>query len=199
MDIDLTRLTATETLVQGDVVIPDGDGRGSLADDGITFPGPVTVDARARRVKDRVLVAGTVRGAATLECGRCLARFERPLEIMFEVRFTDAVTGGARAHEARPARHGTHDEPEETTGADEDADVTPLPAGTRFLSVGEIAREQVLLDLPIRPLCRESCRGLCPRCGCDMNEGDCACATEAAAVDPRLAELGEIKRKLERT
>jgi uncharacterized protein len=45
----------------------------------------------------------------------------------------------------------------------------------RQLDLREDAREALLLELPITPRCREECRGLCPKCGTDLNPGPCAC------------------------
>jgi uncharacterized protein len=51
--------------------------------------------------------------------------------------------------------------------------------------------EQLQLNIPMKPLCRPDCRGLCPRCGTDLNAGTCACAEPA--VDPRWAALAALK------
>ena len=51
--------------------------------------------------------------------------------------------------------------------------------------------EQLQLNIPMKPLCRPDCRGLCPRCGTDLNAGTCACAE--LAVDPRWAALAALK------
>ena len=51
--------------------------------------------------------------------------------------------------------------------------------------------EQVELSLPMKPLCREDCQGLCPQCGQDLNEGRCGCVRER--VDPRWAALAMLK------
>jgi uncharacterized protein len=59
------------------------------------------------------------------------------------------------------------------------------------LPLAEIAREQVLMAIPMKPLCREDCRGLCPVCGTDWNAGDCRC--EKSPVDPRLEVLKSLK------
>jgi uncharacterized protein len=53
-------------------------------------------------------------------------------------------------------------------------------------------RERLLLSLPTLPLCRDDCRGLCARCGSDLNAGPCGCAAEAG--DPRLAVLRTLRR-----
>jgi uncharacterized protein len=53
-------------------------------------------------------------------------------------------------------------------------------------------REQFYLALPMKPLCQEGCRGLCPQCGTNLNQSECACISEWK--DPRLAPLEAIKR-----
>lgn len=62
------------------------------------------------------------------------------------------------------------------------------------LDTASLVVEQVQLELPTRPLCREDCRGLCPICGGDRNERDCEC--EQAASDPRWSALAEWKGRL---
>ena len=57
-----------------------------------------------------------------------------------------------------------------------------------------MVRDTVGVALPLNPLCREDCRGLCPRCGADRNGGDCGCAEETG--DPRWSALRELKGKL---
>ena len=58
------------------------------------------------------------------------------------------------------------------------------------LPLDELVEEDLLLDQPTKILCREECKGLCPHCGKDLNEGPCACHPET--VDPRLAILKEL-------
>ncbi len=53
-----------------------------------------------------------------------------------------------------------------------------------------VSREAILLDLPLAPLCREDCAGLCPTCGIDLNEGACDCAPSTA--DPRWSALDAL-------
>jgi uncharacterized protein len=59
------------------------------------------------------------------------------------------------------------------------------------LDTRPLVAEQVLLELPTRPLCREDCAGLCPTCGADRNLGPCGCRTEP--VDPRWAALAALR------
>jgi len=62
-----------------------------------------------------------------------------------------------------------------------------------WLETEPLVAEQVLLQRPTHPLCREDCRGLCPRCGQNLNEGDCGCAERE--VDPRWAPLAALSEK----
>jgi len=63
------------------------------------------------------------------------------------------------------------------------------------LLLEDTLREQVLLSVPLKTVCREDCKGLCPHCGKNLNEGACSCADEVE--DPRWAALKEIRGKLE--
>lgn len=58
------------------------------------------------------------------------------------------------------------------------------------LDLTDLALADILLELPYKSLCREDCRGLCPMCGKDLNEGLCGCSRKS--VDPRLAVLGQL-------
>ena len=58
------------------------------------------------------------------------------------------------------------------------------------LYLNEIVVDNIILALPMKPLCSDNCKGICPECGQDLNEGDCDCEVEA--VDPRLAKLKDF-------
>jgi len=60
------------------------------------------------------------------------------------------------------------------------------------LFLADVLREQVLLALPMKVICRSDCRGLCPNCGANLNHEECRCETHAA--DPRLAPLARLSR-----
>jgi uncharacterized protein len=63
------------------------------------------------------------------------------------------------------------------------------------LMLEDVLREQILLATPVRALCREDCKGLCPKCGLNLNSDSCQCAKDE--TDPRWQALGELKRKLQ--
>jgi len=128
---------------------------------------PLLVEGSVYRVGDDVLLSGEIAGSVPLECGRCLARYRHEFREPFRLVLEPA---GARV----PA------DPEGASGlarygiwlAEE------LEAG--FYRGGEIdlsgfLHEMVCLALPVKPLCREECAGLCARCGADRNAGPCGC------------------------
>ncbi|TMD58520.1 MAG: DUF177 domain-containing protein [Chloroflexi bacterium] len=109
-------------------------------------------DALFTHTNPGILVQGTVRADVELECGRCLDRFIARVPARLEEQYyasIDVVSGAVLAEPPRDAR---------VIGHDFLLDVTPL------------VREHVLLELPLKPLCRENCAGICPTCGVDQNE-----------------------------
>jgi uncharacterized protein len=60
------------------------------------------------------------------------------------------------------------------------------------LDIQTLINEQIVLALPMKPLCREECRGLCPECGTNFNIASCEC--RPAWVDPRLAVLDQLRK-----
>jgi uncharacterized protein len=85
-------------------------------------------------------------------------------------------------------------EPERGAGADDRIDddmVTRVHYDGARIDLKSLLSEQVYLGLPLKPLCRPDCLGLCPRCGTNLNVGSCACA-EQRTEDPRLQVLKNL-------
>ncbi len=133
-----------------------------VVDASVPADSEVVVDTLLEWVSDGVLATGTASAAWVGECRRCLRPVGGELVADFRELFSDTAEDG----EGYPFR-GEH------------IDFAPL------------AREVILLELPLAPLCAEDCHGLCPTCGRDLNEGRCECATEA--VDPRWAALDVLR------
>ena len=68
-----------------------------------------------------------------------------------------------------------------------------LPVPDMKLDLDEFIYSEVILSLPTKFLCQESCKGICPKCGKDLNEGKCGC--DFKEIDPRLAKLAELLEK----
>jgi len=119
-------------------------------------------------------VRGSIKATVEIDCTRCLTPVRRDLDIVFEVDFVGP--------EMLPEGKETHLE-----GTDLDTDMIE----GNELDLTDIAREQILLNLPETILCREECKGICPTCGKDLNEGKCQCGVDE--IDPRWAALKGLK------
>ncbi|MEO7274300.1 MAG: DUF177 domain-containing protein [Vicinamibacterales bacterium] len=118
-------------------------------------------------------VSGRVLGQLELDCGRCVEPFHLPVDATFELRYVPQTADST--------------EPERQLGDDE---LTTAFYSEGVLDVIDLVREQFQLVLPMKPLCREECKGLCPECGTNLNRGSCECAPRWE--DPRLAALKSL-------
>ena len=144
-----------------------------LLDEQVHLRGPASLEGRVKRSGSQVFVTGHIEATAQVECDRCLKPVDLPLSTDFELEYI--------------------------TGEDyKSTSVAELPEEAMSLSVfdgeaidiDEIVREQVLLLVPARTLCREECKGICAICGADRNLGDCHC--EKSEIDPRWAALKKL-------
>jgi uncharacterized protein len=147
--------------------LPPGRSRVVLEADAVTldlptdeWSGPIRGEIDVELSGEQVSVRGRLSASAAMQCVRCLKRFDFPVGPSLEI-YAER-TGRAR----RP-----RDEDElERDG------YMAFHDGRR-LDLSAQAREALLLEIPMAPCCREDCRGLCPRCGADLNNGPCGCAT----------------------
>jgi uncharacterized protein len=136
---------------------------------------PVALAFDIFKDKDQFRLAGRVQTTLRLPCSRCLEPFTSPVDASFDLRYhprSQNVGEGERQVE----------EDDLSTAFYED----------ETIDLGQLIREQFYLSLPMKPLCHEGCRGLCPECGTNLNRGTCDCTHEW--VDPRLAALKALKR-----
>lgn len=134
---------------------------------------PVHLVVDVHKDTDAFRVSGRVETRLALECGRCLEPFEIDVTAPFDLRYVQEEPGGLRhEHEVR-----------------EDDLATVYYRGDT-LDLEELMREQFQLALPMKPLCREDCKGLCPQCGTNLNTATCDCNPQWK--DPRLAALGGL-------
>lgn len=134
---------------------------------------PVHLAVDVHKDKDRFRLAGTVRAELELGCSRCLEPFRMPVDAAIEARFHPATELDTAVE-----REVGDDDLETSYYRDEQIDLN------------ELLREQFYLALPMKPLCREDCKGLCPACGINRNTATCGC--EASWEDPRLAPLKSL-------
>jgi uncharacterized protein len=129
------------------------------------------------RFGKRVLVEGSARIAVTINCSRCLKDASLPLDLTFREEYLPAEESGKG---------------NEQELSNKDLDISYY--ANDELDITELVKEQILLAVPMKPLCREDCRGLCPHCGKDLNRGSCGCRKEE--IDPRLAPLAKFRELL---
>jgi len=159
---------------------------------------PASVRLTLTSTPEGILAVGEAKATAHLECSRCLVQFDYPAQGQMEHLFINEAPPTGPAHGDRVLRAGEVDAREWSdtdASADEDLDMSPIQDG--MIDIGPLVREVLTLALPMKPLCREECLGLCPVCGKSLNDGPCGCEVEVA--DPRLAafadafRVGEVK------
>ena len=143
-------------------------------DERIRLTAPTAVKGRVRVSGNEVSVNGHIDTRAQVECDRCLQPVEAPVSADFALEY---ITG---------SDYESSDVAELT----EDAMSVSVFDG-EAIDVDEIVKEQILLAVPTRMLCREDCKGICPECGIDKNTGECQCVTDD--IDPRWAALKNLK------
>ncbi len=115
------------------------------------------------RLRAGLLCVGRLRASARVPCARCLEPYELPVDREFEVTYLPP-----------PAQ----EEPVELQIGKDDLNVSFLDAQGN-IDVNQLAAEQIYLELPLKPLCSPSCRGLCPGCGTNLNAESCRCQRTA--------------------
>lgn len=157
----------------------------------VSQQGPLKADGRAdlieethigetrgsRQVIQDIRLRAEYSGKVGVACARCLEPVEHAVSGNFDLIF-------------RPL------------GADQDASEHAISTSETEIGyyqngglvLEDVLREQVLLSLPVRTLCREDCKGLCPRCGRDLNSETCDC--DAAPADPRWAALSDLASRM---
>jgi uncharacterized protein len=136
---------------------------------------PVSLGFTVYKDHDRFRLVGTVSTRLELACSRCLDPFTLPLDAAFDLRF---LPQGAGADVAP-------DDAEDAEVGDDDVAVTFYRDDE--IDLAALLKEQFYLALPMKPLCTEACRGLCPQCGVNLNVETCQC--RSTWDDPRLAGL----------
>lgn len=137
-------------------------------------------EASAERTGAEVRITGKLDATVETPCSRCLEPAPVHVSKAFDLFF-------------RERDEAMFDEDEDVE-LDERDTRTAFFTGTK-LAIGDILREQVLLALPMKALCRVDCKGLCPVCGTNLNSGSCNCPKED--FSPHMDTLLEIKRRLE--
>ncbi len=150
-----------------------------LSFDDIALKKDVRVLLRASKLANKVLVAGKITSEAELVCSRCLNNFPYPVKINFNAEYVpySKITG--------EEEHGL---------TKEELDVSFYQGDE--INIEGLIKEHIILAVPMKPLCKSDCRGLCLKCGENLNEISCDCSFEE--IDPRLEPLKKLKKNFQR-
>ena len=127
------------------------------------------------RTNSGVLVKAQLHGVDRERCSRCLREFELPVSLEIEEEFYVSVNAEAV----------------DSPATEEDAAVFHIDA-KHTLDLEEAVRQYWTAALPMQPLCQQNCRGLCDRCGQNLNQGDCSCSPKQ---DERWSALSQLAQK----
>jgi len=146
------------------------------ADADLRVSAPVDLEVEVRKDAKKVRLVGQVRTTLAGECSRCLDSFAIPVASDFDLLFLPASeNAGSGDREVAADDLGVSFYEEET------------------IDLGAVMREQFYLALPMKPLCRPDCRGLCPVCGVNRNRESCSCHAEW--TDPRFEALRSLNKQ----
>jgi uncharacterized protein len=155
-----------------DVMIEPGEI--DLEGEALRLKTPVKIEAELKKGIVETNIAGTISARVSVECTRCLTEIEHVLEFPFEASFVSPEY---------------FTEAKEIELRESELDVDVVQDGN--IDLAELVREQILLNLPEQIFCREDCRGLCEKCGANLNLIDCNCKEKE--IDPRWAALKDLK------
>lgn len=176
--------------VDEDFPAPEGIGDNIV---GVTSGAPIHVSGSFDSIVDGLIFSGRISAPVSTECTRCLT----PIEHDWPVNVT-AFFPYAQAESKRDARSGKKSKREVEVdiiaGEDESEDTYPLLMNGAFADIEAMLRDCLVEALPLQPLCRENCRGLCSQCGENLNEHP---DHGHDVTDIRLAGLAALKAQLE--
>jgi uncharacterized protein len=134
---------------------------------------PVAGHVKFTRTKSGVWVSTEAAGNVNQVCVRCLTEYQQPIAVNFDEEFHSKIHVTLGTPLPKP-----------------EADDAFMIDENHLLDVGDAIREYALLELPLAPLCKEDCKGICPHCGANRNENPCECVDQS--VDERMAALKQL-------
>ena len=170
MRLDLNKIHSPreryEAVYPADAFSPEGEA--------FRVAGPVSLAFDIVKDKENFQLIGEVSSSLELPCSRCLESYTTPVRSTFDLRYQP------RTQNAGEGEREIHED-----------DLSTAFYENEEIDLGQLMREQFYLALPMKPLCGDDCRGLCPVCGGNLNRTQCGCKNEWE--DPRLAVLKTLK------
>ena len=133
---------------------------------GDQFAADVDVEATLDKTSNQILLTAKLTVMGDFVCDRCIGSFQRKLAPSYTMLY--ALEGSEPAHL-------------------DPSEFQIMPPGLHIIDIAEDIRQSILLAVPLKLLCRETCKGLCPSCGQNLNEGECSCKSEL--TDSRWEKL----------
>lgn len=177
-DLELRKLAFDETYLPGVIELgEDLEQKAPIRSSGTAEL--VRENRGARQVVEDIRVVGKFATTVEVRCARCLEPVENAVAESFDLLYRPQGVD-ARGDDASIGRAETEIGYYQGDG----------------LLLEDVIKEQILLALPVKQVCRPDCKGLCPHCGRNLNVESCDCA--ATVSDPRWTALEDIRKKLER-
>ncbi|HEX5323877.1 MAG TPA: DUF177 domain-containing protein [Capsulimonadaceae bacterium] len=150
-----------------------------FTDEDVEYVAPIRGRVTVTNSGRVLLVRGSVDTVVSLECARCLIDVRQPVHAILDEQFSLSEVENAVYHDVAP-----------TIVQDEENEVPPGLFDGNVMNLNVLIRQAVILNSPLRPLCREDCAGLCLTCGKNLNEAACSCPP--ANSGRPLAALGDL-------
>ena len=141
--------------------------------DDVRSVGAITAFLTVQQNGEEYFVQGSLETVAQVECARCLGSYDLPIYGSLEFVVSTPEVREQQAAEAVDSEEYVF-----------------MNANNQTVDMDEVVREAMLLELPMKPICSESCLGLCPKCGANRNETACGCVIEE--IDPRWEGLKKV-------
>lgn len=150
-----------------------------ISDQDCILNSPASVQGRLTKIDKDVYLKGRIIATLSVVCTRCLREFEHPVGCEVSARFIPR---------------------KKSSDLETDVELHASDIDTEYYSENKVnifnpVHDQILLTVPMVRLCKKSCRGLCQKCGKNLNEGPCDCDKEDS-IDPRLSVLKGLKDKI---
>ena len=171
MLLDLTQIRQPETTLERRYEPAQFEGRSNP----FRLIAPVELRLKIHKDHERFRLIGALSTILELACSRCAEPFALPVNASFDLRYL-------------PQSANTGDEREV-----EEDDLSEAFYKDDAIDLGQLIEEQLYLALPMKPLCKADCRGLCPNCGANLNVETCDC--DVRWEDPRLAGLKALMNR----
>lgn len=149
LQVDVTELPAGETFLTGEILLKDFE----FSEEDVALKSPIQVEIRLQKLGSHILAEGEAKVLAEMTCGRCVERFQAPLQGSMFIQYI-------------PASEVKSDGDEGVVEAE-----AVVPYEGKIVDLLDDVRQTVVLSVPIKKICRPDCRGLCPTCGKNLNTG----------------------------